>query len=66
MTRSYTHLKLNISEADTKLEEDYSTDMKAKIVTPSDAVIRNILNYSKALSAWPLKLTGNISLILLN
>lgn len=66
MIRNYTLSKSNNSEADTKPEADYCDDMKTKIVNPSDTVIRNILNYSKALSAWPLKLTGNISLILLN
>jgi hypothetical protein len=34
--------------------------------SPSEATIRNILNYSKALAAVPNSLTGNFSLILLN
>jgi len=34
--------------------------------SPAEATIRNILNYSKALSAVPNSLTGNFSLILLN
>jgi hypothetical protein len=34
--------------------------------SPGDAAIRNILNYSKALSVVPNSLTGNFSLILLN
>lgn len=34
--------------------------------SPSEATVRNILNYSKALSAVPNSLTGNFSLILLN
>jgi len=35
-------------------------------ISPSDHVIRNILNYSKALSVVPLATTGSFSLILLN
>ncbi|HPG32751.1 MAG: hypothetical protein H6541_12875 [Lentimicrobiaceae bacterium] len=35
-------------------------------VSPSEATIRNLLNYSKALSAIPDRLTGNFTLILLN
>ncbi len=34
--------------------------------SPSEAIVRSILNYSKALSVVPNSLTGKFSLILLN
>lgn len=35
-------------------------------VSPSDTIIKNLLNYSKALTAIPNSMTGTFSLILLN
>lgn len=34
--------------------------------SPSESVIRNLLNYSKALAVIPERISGNYSLILLN
>ena len=59
-----------IISSDKKLQKKYNAIVKFKSyfnkikVGPSDTVIKNIMNYSKALSVRKTKITGNISLLL--
>lgn len=64
MTKSYTRIHFDISECKAR-EEEGSFDHVPEISTPSDSVIKNLLNYSKALSVSS-DSTGNMHLVLLN
>lgn len=66
MIRNFTHFKFNGSINEGKLENENHESSNHDKSGPSESVIKNILNYSKALSALKNNLTGNISLILLN
>lgn len=65
MAKNSTNLKTEIPN-NFGHKENLFLNIENPRFNPSDAVIRNILNYSKALSVLSDKLTGNISLILLN
>ncbi len=64
MTKNFTHLKFD-SENNSSNEQDEFCDNKMK-ESPSDSVIRNLLNYSRALSVFTVKLTGKAHMVLLN
>lgn len=66
MTKNYTQYHFNISEYKSREEESYFKLDVPERVEPGDSVIRNILNYSKALSVMSDKHTGNVHAILLN
>lgn len=66
MTKNYTQYNLNISEYKSREDERRYNSEVPEIVEPSDSVIRNILNYSKALSVLSDSHTGNVHMILLN
>ncbi len=59
-----------IIDANQELSKEYRAVLRVKRylnkikVGPSESVIRNIMNYSKALSVTKSKNTGNISLLL--
>jgi len=67
MAKNFTHKELVHVPA--RLKNGYNLNpvrTSPSNSSPSDAAIRNILNYSKALSVVPDSLTGSFSLILLN
>lgn len=67
MPKSFT--RKNISNVPLKSEFGYSLKnirISPVNASPDDSVIRNILNYSKALACIPAQHTGTYSLILLN
>ncbi|MFH1119412.1 MAG: hypothetical protein V1775_06280 [Bacteroidota bacterium] len=67
MAKNFTHKDL--LHVPIKLKNGYSLypiRTNPLNASPSEVTIRNILNYSKALSVVPDSLTGNFSLILLN
>ncbi len=64
MTKNFTHLKFD-SEKNSSKEHDEFCENEMK-ENPSDSVIRNLLNYSRALSVLTVKLTGKAHIILLN
>ncbi len=67
MVKNYTHLNDNSVKAETGNEHiTGNTHNKERDAAPSDSIIRNLLNYSKALSVLSDKTTGNVHVILLN
>lgn len=65
MTKSYTQIHFNISEYKAREEEKYIGHNIPEISEPSDSVIKNLLNYSKALSVSSDN-AGIVHLVLLN
>lgn len=66
MTLNYSHLEFNISENNSSEDDRFYENTMQETLNPSDAVIKNLLNYSRALTALSDKHTGNIHMILLN
>lgn len=66
MALNYSHLEFNISENNSNKDDHNYEDTMQETLNPSDAVIKNLLNYSRALTALSDKHTGNIHMILLN
>lgn len=66
MALNYTHLEFNISENNSSEVDHYFDNTMQETLNPSDTVISNLLNYSRALTALSDKHTGNIHMILLN
>lgn len=66
MTKNYTQYNFNISEYKVREDENLYKHEVPEKVEPSDSVIRNILNYSRALSVMSDSHTGNMHMVLLN
>lgn len=66
MTLNYTHLEFTISENKSAYDDLNYDDTMQETLKPSDAVIRNLLNYSRALTTVFDMHTGNTHTILLN
>lgn len=67
MAKNFTHKDL--MQIPSKPASGYSLNMirtSPVYASPSDDIITNLLNYSKALTVIPNSLTGKFSLILLN
>ncbi len=66
MTLNYSHLEFNISENNSSEDDLYYENTMQETLNPSDAVIKNLLNYSRALTALSDKHSGKTHMILLN
>lgn len=64
MIKNFTHLKL--SESNSRRMRRIMEKNDSQQSNPSDSVIRNLLNYSKALTVLSDKHSGNVHLVLLN
>lgn len=65
MIKNYTRIHFNSSEYKAREEERVFERNVPEISDPSDSVIKNLLNYSKALSVAS-DSSGNVHLVLLN
>ncbi|GEM_PF-2415244 len=67
MTNVFTHFNLRFDIADLNLNSvQLRGDEHENQSLPSESVIKNLLNYSKALSVIPERYTDKVHLILLN